>query len=328
MEKLVSIIIPVYNRENTIRECIESALSQTYKNIEIVIVNDGSADNTDRIVKELIEKYNNIKYICKENGGVSSARNVGIENAEGEYIVFLDSDDTLDKQFLSEMLAQMSDDVLPICGINVQYESVSLKHLYNENEKISSVPVKDIAFVYGKYLLSSAANKMYSRKVIVENNISFPTDVANGEDLIFNLLYAEYIKEFKIVNQLLYNYSVSEDDTLHSTYEKKRFYYISRMYASFTDLLKKLDCSIESFEIVKRMIMAEYVLAIRIYLKCSSDKFGDKVKTIRKIFRSSEYSEVKKYLDNACTKSNLYYMIKLESPILLTMYYHIAKMKK
>ncbi len=98
---LVSIIVPVYNVEKYIEKCILSIINQTYTNLEIIIVNDGSLDHSENIIKEYISKDNRIKYIKRENGGLGAARNTGIENATGKYIAFVDSDDWIDPEMYS-----------------------------------------------------------------------------------------------------------------------------------------------------------------------------------------------------------------------------------
>ena len=97
VDGLLSIIVPAYNCEKSIEKCIDSILKQTYNDIEIIIVNDGSTDRTDDICREMAKQENRIKYIFKENGGVSSARNIGLDFANGEFIQFVDSDDYLEK---------------------------------------------------------------------------------------------------------------------------------------------------------------------------------------------------------------------------------------
>ena len=101
MEKdLISIIIPVYNVEKYLKECVDSVRKQTYKNLEIILIDDGSKDNSGKLCDELAKEDNRIKVIHKENGGLSDARNVGIENATGEYIQFIDSDDFVEKDMI------------------------------------------------------------------------------------------------------------------------------------------------------------------------------------------------------------------------------------
>ena len=96
MNDMVSIIVPIYNSEKYLHACLDSIVSQTYKNIEIILVNDGSIDKSGVICDEYSRKYNNIKVFHKENGGVSSARNLGIDNATGQYLAFVDPDDYID----------------------------------------------------------------------------------------------------------------------------------------------------------------------------------------------------------------------------------------
>ena len=98
MKNLISIIIPAYNIENYIAKCLDSLLNQTYRNLEIIVVDDGSSDNTGKVIDDYLSKYDNIKVIHKKNAGVSAARNSGIEVASGDYIGFVDGDDTVDEE--------------------------------------------------------------------------------------------------------------------------------------------------------------------------------------------------------------------------------------
>ena len=101
--ELISIIVPVYKAEKHLSECIDSIISQTYENFELILIDDGSPDNSGKICDEYAEKDKRIRAIHKENGGVSSARNTGLDNASGEYITFIDSDDFVDKQYLEKL---------------------------------------------------------------------------------------------------------------------------------------------------------------------------------------------------------------------------------
>lgn len=118
MEKKLTIIIPVYNRESTIEQTIESIENQTIKDFEILTVDDGSSDNSKNVIKKLMEKYRNIRYIYQENAGVSSARNTGIKNAKTKYISFLDSDDFYEEKFVEKMLNKIEENNSDIvcCG--------------------------------------------------------------------------------------------------------------------------------------------------------------------------------------------------------------------
>jgi glycosyltransferase involved in cell wall biosynthesis len=107
MEAKVSIIIPIYNMENYLEECIESIIEQSYKNIEIILINDGSTDKSEIICRKYQIKDTRIKLISSKNKGVSNARNLGIEASTGEYISFIDPDDTVDKKYIEKLLIHM-----------------------------------------------------------------------------------------------------------------------------------------------------------------------------------------------------------------------------
>ena len=115
MKKLISIIIPVYNSENYLKKCIDSVLSQTYKDIEVIIVNDGSKDNSDKICKNYADQDSRIKYYSQKNSGVSVTRNNGIKYSSGAYIAFLDSDDYIESNFCEIMLRELEKESSDMC---------------------------------------------------------------------------------------------------------------------------------------------------------------------------------------------------------------------
>ena len=174
MEKdLISIIIPVYNVEKYLKECVDSVRKQTYKNLEIILIDDGSKDNSGKLCDELAKEDNRIKVIHKENGGLSDARNVGIENATGEYIQFIDSDDFVEK----DMIEILHND---ICQEKADVSMCSL-YLYKDGEKTTDASYKREIFnkelVLKEILLdervrSYAWNKMFKKSLF--ESIRFP----------------------------------------------------------------------------------------------------------------------------------------------------------
>lgn len=121
---MISVIIPIYNVEKYLRQCLESVINQNYREYEVILVNDGSTDSSKKIAIEFCEKYNNIKFIDKVNGGLSSARNAGLEVANGEYIVFIDSDDYIRSDYLEKLYQSISqnDSDISICNLVKVYE--------------------------------------------------------------------------------------------------------------------------------------------------------------------------------------------------------------
>ena len=133
MNLKVSVIIPAYNAENDIEHCIESIISQTYKNTEIIIVNDGSKDNTKKILEKLNNKYENIIIINQKNNGVSASRNAGINMASGDYLMFVDSDDFLENIAIEHLLKNKENDLV----------LANYKKYYNADKIINNFPIKE-----------------------------------------------------------------------------------------------------------------------------------------------------------------------------------------
>lgn len=206
---LISIIVPIYNVERYLNKCIDSIISQTYKNIEIILVDDGSPDNCGKICDEYAKKDNRIKVIHKENGGVSSARNVGIEISNGEWIVFVDADDWIEIEYCKRMLdiaIQRKADVV-LCGYNRVVGSKKEKiNSSGDNEEFDSIqylnkilnPQTAFGFCHMKII-----------KKIVMNNIQFNEDLNVGEDALFNIMTSKNITKVIINKEALYNYRIN-----------------------------------------------------------------------------------------------------------------------
>ena len=177
MEKgLISIIVPVYNIEKYLPRCIDSILDQTYKNWEAIFVNDGSTDNSLKILEEYKKRDERIKIIDKKNAGSGAARNDGIENSRGEYVAFLDSDDWYEKNFLEKLynnLTENNSDVA-MCNPKMTYDDISKNkkintYFFNEIE-LNKTPEK----ILGILAMPVVWNKLYKKDIIVKNKIKFP----------------------------------------------------------------------------------------------------------------------------------------------------------
>lgn len=212
--KKVSIIIPAYNAEKYIKRCIDSIIKQTYKNLEVLIVDDGSTDNTPKILDDIASKDKRIKVIHKQNGGVSLARNVAIEKATGEYIMFTDSDDWLEPDMVEKMLnkAMSTDCDIVICGYNNYYENskqLESKLLNPKNYKLFIELITDDKTNFGGF----PWNKLMKKDCI--KNL-YNTTIHYFENLLFFLENFNEKTKFEYVNEALYNYSINDTSALHS----------------------------------------------------------------------------------------------------------------
>lgn len=199
-EERVSIIVPIYNSENTIQRCIDSLIFQTYESIEILLIDDGSTDNSKKICEKYTKKEN-VEYYFKSNGGVSSSRNLGIEKSTGKYIFFVDSDDTIDRDLIEMLIKEKnSHDVLVGCNINVFEKDRNIieerKNEYNTKEFILDILIGKIGGYCCGYL--------FEKKKIKK----FDTSTHYMEDTIFLLDYLENEGKVKFCNSC-YNYIVN-----------------------------------------------------------------------------------------------------------------------
>lgn len=219
---LVSVIVPVYNTQDYLDKCIESLLRQTYKNIEVILVNDGSTDHSLEVCKKYASQDARIAIINKENGGASSARNAGIRVATGEYIMFADSDDYVDENYVREMVDAQSENkdafvICDLCGI------LSDGGLLPFHEKIKESGVFNICDYYrfSKWLiLNQPYNKIFALEKVKANNILFKEDLPIGEDIYFNLEYLMHCKKIYFVNKQLYYCLRDRDSSLcHREYK-------------------------------------------------------------------------------------------------------------
>lgn len=207
VNSLVSVIVPVYNVQKYIGKCITSIQDQTYKNIEIIIINDGSLDNSVEIINECAANDNRIKIIHIDNNGVSNARNIGINTAVGEYVTFIDADDFIDSNFIEYMLSivrvSKADFVLSRkCNVFPGPNKTE------EVDKIEIITGEKIAvdFISPGGITIGCWNKMYKRDLLIKNNVSFPVNFFMGEGLNFIIQVAHISKTVGVGNKKVYNY--------------------------------------------------------------------------------------------------------------------------
>lgn len=203
---MVTVIVPAYNAETVIRRCLDSILVQTYRDFEIIVINDGSSDSTASEVQSYADSR--IHLINQENAGVSAARNLGIELAIGEWIVFVDCDDYVDREYLQTLVSSATIGCLPVVGFakNDMRESVLHDEIHGSYEIGPSAPKDYLIGDLGKTIGYSCWNKLFSRQLLKENNIRFESDLKLGEDLVFVFRYLCVCKSVSFVEKAMYHY--------------------------------------------------------------------------------------------------------------------------
>lgn len=225
-DPLISIIVPVYNVEKYLPKCIESILGQSYSNFELILVDDGSKDKSGSICDEYAKIDNRIKVYHKQNGGVSSARNLGLDNAHGEWITFVDSDDIVEPYYLSSMVLYTENFDFSIIQFSLKRIgwSNTIIQKFSNMEKIISmkeyaksllnytVDTGPCARLYRSQILNNLGNSVEK-----QNKIRFNTNLTIGEDLIFNLEYAlNNTSRALLIDKPIYNYRFVENSAMNS----------------------------------------------------------------------------------------------------------------
>ena len=211
---LVSIIVPVYNVENYLKACLDSILNQSYKRLEVILINDGSKDNSYEICKEYAKKDSRIILINSSNMGAAHARNCGIEISTGEYIAFIDSDDVVDERYIELLIKaiKVKNHDLSICTYMDIYmekkrKKVEIeKNLLSEEEQSKLTGIfKDDFFILKKYM-NHIYEKLYKAELIRKYNIRFNEKMMIAEDLIFNYTFYRKLSSYNFINMSLYHY--------------------------------------------------------------------------------------------------------------------------
>ena len=207
----VSVIIPVYNVEQYIEKCLDSLVNQTLKDIEIIVVNDGSPDNSQKIIDKYVKKYpKKVKSYIKENGGQGSARNYGLEKATGEYIGYVDSDDYVEVDMFEKLYnkAKKTKSDITICGTYVEYPDKTITELEDLKHNDSRLNA-----YFGKM---AVWNKIYKRELLVDNKMKFRSKLWY-EDFDFSYKVISYAKKITYLNEPYYHYLIRPGSTMNNS---------------------------------------------------------------------------------------------------------------
>lgn len=292
----VSIIVPIYNVEAFLYRCMDSLISQTFKNIEIIALNDGSKDNSINILREYERRDSRIVVIDKQNEGLSQTRNIGIELATGDYITFVDGDDWLDVEMINmmqETAVKNNSDVV-LCSYIREYKERSLPKVFDETEVIVYKKEDVKSSLYRKMVgpiglemkkpenlhsLITAWGKLYRSSIIKENNIKFiDTSVIGTEDCLFNVHAFRYVNQAVLINLPLYHYWKGNSSSLTSSYKPNLIKQWGLMYKYIREYLDEGDVGEEYYQaLFNRICLSTLNLGLN---ECSK---SNKVAEIKKI---------------------------------------------
>lgn len=313
---LLSIVIPVYNVEKYLVKCLESIIENKSEEVEILLINDGSIDNSKVICEAYRELDNRIKFINKKNEGCSTTRNLGIKLAKGKYIWFIDSDDYV----LSNSIKYIIEDL----KFNYRELIVFGQTLVDANYKVieENIPRKDLDVYSQMKIFNGPCNKIYNKSILVENNIFFPENSHLGEDMAFNFKYMYYIKKIEVIEQTFYVYRLANGVT--SNIEKRK-----EVFLAFDDIFKfykEKNIFYKNKEILKKYYEKNAIFyPYNLILSSNLDK-KEKLKKIKEL--NKELNKRKNIFNTRFLIIQIYYYLKYRLDFFRPYYRKIKKFLK
>jgi len=313
---LISIIVPVYNVDKYLDECIKSIINQTYENLEVILIDDGSTDDSGKICDKWKANDKRIKVIHKKNGGVSSARNLGLENANGEYIGFVDGDDTISDNMFEILYNNMikNDADISMCNYNIVRNGNITYHKHNIENDLLIIEDKNTFYdlLNRDYYKGYLWNKLFKKNIIKYNK--FDEEIHMCEDLLFVAQIAKRCNRYCFDNRRLYNYLIHNG----SAYNSK----INEKHLTVVDAYSKINNIVRSE--AKEKVYYEYLNSEFLWLNdiCKNYTFKDnKTKLKYKELNASLYKKVikSKYTKNHRLENyiryNFYFIYKVAKTI-------------
>lgn len=300
--KTVSIIIPVYNVEKYLPRCLDSIINQTYTQLEIICVNDGSPDNSSAILEEYAKKDNRVKIINQENKGLSGARNTGIEAATGEYIVFLDSDDWMDEEALEAAVAKAENADTVMWGYVREFAEKSIeKKIFDGDRSFDESGTRDLhrrlAGLTGAELsnpentdaLVTAWGKLYTASIIKNNALQFvDTKIIGTEDLLFNMYYFGFAKNCYFIDKPFNHYRKDNETSLTRSYKPKLFSQWSELYSRIRNYLNDNSLG-EGFHKALDNRICLSMIGLGLNELCNGSSHSQRMKNLKAILSSEQY---------------------------------------
>lgn len=328
LSDLISVIIPVYNVEKFLMRCYKSIADQTYSKLEIILIDDGSVDNSGKICDEIAENDLRVKVIHKKNEGLGLARNTGLDMASGDYVVFVDSDDFVKKNYIEIMYKAIKENNAD--GSQYEKPICDIKKFYSEKEEISRFLISMIGSLpeegANNKIPMSVWHQMYSMKIIKKYKLAFCSEREFiSEDIIFQIDYFSKAKSVVLLEETLYFYYCSQVGSLSTKYRENR--YLEEVRLS-KELFRKLAIIFPE-EVYKIQLQGMFLGRVRTclmmeYLNENNKNFNMIIedKYLKKIINDYPIERCKLSL------RIFYYCIKQEWSTIIRILLHIRKMKK
>lgn len=310
---MISIIVPVYNEEKYLPQCLDSLVNQTYRNIEIICVNDGSTDRSLAILQKYVGKDERIKIISRGNRGVSESRNEGMEHVSGEWLMFVDSDDWLEPNCCERIMTRNEDDDLIIFSYIREFKTTSAPKLIFDKQPIS-FEEKEIDWLFERLIapkgeelkhpekldsLSTVWGKLYKTSIVREHDIKFVSIKKTGtlEDFVFNGKYFNYLHKAYYQPDCLYHYRKTKSDSIAYSYKPDLFKQWMLVFEEIKRCLTAMNHSWLPAALERRQALCLFGLGLNIVF--SKESWCRKHKMLDAIIASDWYSLAIAHLDTS-----------------------------
>lgn len=315
-QPLISVIIPVYNVEQYLSQCLDSVSNQTYPNLEIICVNDASTDGSLEILNQFAEKDQRVRIIGKQNEGVSRARNAGLRSSNGEYVMFVDADDWIETDTCERAFAAMHDNEADVVmwsyvseyGVTNSPKTIFPNDCVFEREEILSRLHRRFIGIVGEELehpeLADAIcpvwGKLYKRSLLVQSGATFIdlAEIGTYEDGMFNLETFFFANKVAYINQCLYHYRRSNTTSVTSTYREELFRLWQNLYQRMELYIKEKKLPPIYNEALQNRI-ALGVLGLSLNVSNAQKSFFEKRKELRNILKREKYHTALTALDTS-----------------------------
>lgn len=311
-EPMVSVIVPVYNAEKYLQRCIDSILSQTYGNFELLLIDDGSTDGSHGICCQNAVRDCRVKVICQENCGVSAARNHGLEEAAGNYLCFVDSDDWIDHCHIEKLVSKMEGCDCVCTGYT---RGDAENRLENRRIDLLNIQGTELDSFFANGFIHPCWNKMFRKTIIEENKIRFDTDIQISEDSLFCLEYLRHARTLMLVDACTYHYWYDANEvSLSKKINPNAIEVYEKVYNGIQKMLLRGNCAENVVEsVLKRTIFPQLYSTI---IKAARADDSDICK--RELYEKLQKTDyVRKTLKDSLRNTNI---LAEKATIFLTLY--------
>lgn len=310
---LISFIVPVYNAEDYIRYCVSSLLSQSYQKIEIILVDDGSTDGSSKICDEYANADDRVRVFHQKNGGVHTARNLGIREAAGQYVLFVDADDWIERSTAEQVvkkITQSQADVVRFTYLRefenrtAEKRNTFVKEGLSEGNACRKVYRQTMGLLENEWAhpenfnyLATTCTSAYRRKLLLENEVEFePRDaIGSFEDGLFNLKVMEKAKTFFYMDEALYHYRKTNTDSCTANYREKYMDKQLKLFAQLYEIAEKEDSQQMMEAFYSRVIFSHLEISLNALKSKRSQK--EKIKEIHQLMESAVHKRARKHIE-------------------------------